>query len=112
MSLTMANMGFAQVLLPRPVARGLGAGVEIERLVEDGEVVVAHQRRAAPLDDQVHALHRVGAVPDDVTEADDVLHPAPLDLGEDGRKGLQVRVDVADDGKHGGSRMRDAANRT
>ena len=36
-------------LLPRPEARLLGAAVEVVRLVEDGEVVVAHQRRPAAL---------------------------------------------------------------
>ena len=39
------GIGIVLELLPRPVARRLRAAVEVERLVEDGEVVVAHQRR-------------------------------------------------------------------
>jgi hypothetical protein len=85
-------------LLARPVRGLLGDAVEVRRLVEDAEVVVAEQRPLAALRDGVGALHRVGAVADDVPEAQDALAAALVDLGQHRLEGGEVRVDVADEG--------------
>jgi hypothetical protein len=89
-------------LLPRPVGCLLGGEVEVGGLVDDTEVVVAHQRPLAALGDDLHALHRAGAVAQDVTQADDAIHALRVDVIHDHRQRLEVGVDIADDGgSHG-----------
>ena len=64
-----------------PVGGGFGAGVEVVRLIEDGEVMVPHEHRLAVVHDQVEALAWVRAVPNDVAKAEDIGNAAFLDIG-------------------------------
>ena len=95
-----ATSGSFSNTLSRPEAGRFGAAVEVVRLVKHGEIVVAHQRRAAAGRHQIQAFHRIRAIADDVAEADDVLDPAPVDLGEDRAEGFEVAVNVTDDREH------------
>lgn len=67
-----------------------------ERLV----VVAADDHLGAALD-EVHALERARAVADDVAQAAHVADAERVEVGEDGRERLEVRVDVGDHGVHG-----------
>src|SRR6476620_6581406 len=53
-----------------PEAGRFRAGIEVVRLIKDGEIMIAHQCGATSLPNQVQTLHRIGAVNDDVPEAD------------------------------------------
>src|SRR5262249_44670725 len=77
----------------------LGGGLEALG-VEHGPLVVVAQEDHLALHDQVHALARVGAVADDVPQAVDLSDIVLVDVLEDGLQGLEVAVDVADDGLH------------
>ena len=91
-------------LEPGPVGGLLGHLVEVRGLVEGSEVVVAHECELAALGHDVHAGDRIRSVADDVTKAHDAVHPLPVDVGEHGLQGLEVRMDVADEGRaQGGS---------
>src|SRR4029079_11865091 len=72
----------------------------VERLVEDREVMVSHQRDFAPLADQIEAFHRIGPVADDVAQAKDVLHAAAVNLRQNGGEGFEVAVNITDDREH------------
>jgi hypothetical protein len=91
-------VGLVLELLPRPVGRLLGGEVEVGGFVHDTEVVVAHQRPLAPLSDDLHAIHRAGAVAQDVAQADDAVHLLRVDVVHHHPQGFEVRVDIADDG--------------
>src|SRR6185369_1703011 len=92
------GIGFKAVAGPE--TRLLGPAVEIERLVKDGKVVVAHEGDAAAIGDDVQALHGVRAIANDVAKADDIGDAAAVDLGKDGGERLEVGVNVTDDGEH------------
>ena len=50
------------------------------------------------LDHQVEALARIGAVADNVAQAEDLVDALAADVGKHRLESLQVAVDVADDG--------------
>ncbi len=58
------------------------------------------QHRLTPRHDEVEARQRIRAVANDITQAQDLIDAASLDLGEDGPKSLQIPVDVADNRRH------------
>ncbi len=94
-----------------PVAGLFCADVEIVRFVEDSEVVVAHERGSTALSDEFDAFDGVGAIPDDIAEADDVIDAVMIDFREHCGERFEVAVDVADDGNHVGPRVRFAVAR-
>jgi hypothetical protein len=91
-------VGLVLELIPRPVGRLLGGEVEVGGFVDDAEVMVAHQRPLAALGDDLHALHRAGAVAQDVAQADDAVHLLRVDVVQHHPQRFEVGVDVADDG--------------
>src|SRR5262249_42753821 len=50
--------------------------------------------------DEVHAFARIGPVADDIAEAIHLVHALFLDIVEDGLKGLEIAMDVADNRLH------------
>ena len=89
---------------PLDDAGGVGLEiVEIDGRVGAVVVVVALDDLAAKLADAADALGGGGVVADDVTKADDVIHALGLGVGKDGVEGLDVGVDVADDGVSAGT---------
>jgi len=90
--------------LSGPVAGPLGTDVEVEGLVEDGVVVVAAQRGGTAFDHQIEAFLGAGPVPYDVAQAEKLLDPPPLNVGQDDLKGLEVPMDVGNHCEHLGER--------
>src|SRR5262249_932341 len=103
------NLRVVLELRARPETSLLGPAVEVERLIKDGEVVIAHQADFAPLDHQIQAFHRVRAVPDDVAEADDLRDASTRDLVEHDAESFKVAVDVTDDREHSAGSRRGRA---
>src|SRR5262249_19609890 len=93
----------------RPVTRLLGALIEIERLVKNREIVIPHQRRPAARRDQIDALDRVWPIADDITQTNNMLNAPSIELGQNGRKRLEIAVNIADDCKHTKPRVAFAA---
>jgi hypothetical protein len=87
-------------LSPRPVDRRLGCRVEVGGLAEDGVLVVAQQGEGAAVHDEVEAVAGVGTVADHVPQAVDGFDGVAVDIVQDGPQGLQVGVDVTEDGQH------------
>lgn len=77
-------------------------GVEQCRLV-----VVAEDRPFRPLDHQIEAFAGVGAVADDIAQADDFFDPFAVDVLQDRLQRLEVAVNITDDGSFHGSTTRD-----
>ena len=91
-------------LATSPVGSLLGGRVEIGWLVEDAKVVIPQKRPFAAFSNEVGTGTRVGTVADQIAEANDALHFALLNVGQDRFEGGQVRVDVTNDGgSQGGS---------
>ena len=59
--------------------------------------MVAREAEIGSLSDDPSALVGLCAVADDVAQAPELVRRIPVDLGQDGFKGGQVRVDVGDD---------------
>src|SRR6266568_1001051 len=97
---TAHRIGISFEAISRPETGLLGAAVEIERLVKNRKVMVAHQRNPAAVGHNVQTFHRVGPIADDVAQADHVGDAAPVDLGKDGGQSLEVGVNVTDKGEH------------
>src|SRR5262245_15344070 len=86
-------------LAPGDLDRAARVGIEVGRLPEEGLVVVPHQGDGGLLADEVDDRLGVRAVPDDVPEADDLLHLRQArDRLEDRLEGLAVAVEVGDEG--------------
>ena len=64
----------------------------------DGVVVVAGEDDGAARADEGEGFLREGAVADDVAEADDLVRAAAFGVREDAFEGLEVGVDVGEDG--------------
>jgi hypothetical protein len=87
---------------PGPIGGLFRPGVKIVRLVENGKIVVPHDRRPASGGNQIEALHGIGPVSDDIAQANNVLDLPPVYLLKDRGKRFKVPVNIADNGKHGG----------
>ena len=72
-------------------------GVESFR-IEQGPLVVIAQQADLALHDHVDALAGIGAVADQVAEAVDLGDSLAADVGKHGLEGLEVAVDIADEG--------------
>ena len=81
-----------------PADRPLRAGVEPVRIKERALVVIAQDHDTAPVPHELDALAGIWPVAHHVAQTDHVVHSLPVDIGEDGLEGLEVAVDVADDG--------------
>ena len=84
-------------LVAGPEDGPLGPARKAFRVVQRPLIVVA-QDRQVEAHHPVDALPRVGAVADDIAQAIDAIHALAGDVGQDGFQGLQVGVNVADDG--------------
>ena len=86
--------------LARPVRRERGAAREVveREHVDDREVVVAGEADRAVGGGQRHARVRLGAVPDQVAEAPELVRAVGLRRRDHRLKGLLVAVDVGRDG--------------
>ena len=71
--------------------------VEVEP-PQDGEVVVSYQAEVRPLGDDGAAAIRARAVPDEVAQAPDRVGGVPVDRLQHRLEGMEVPVDVRDDG--------------
>ena len=94
---------------------GLPVGREHRRsgVEGDGGIVVAHHGCLAALADNVSACAGLWAVADDVAEAEERVGAASVRLGENGREGVGVGVDIGENGEaHGleAGRMRAEAD--
>jgi hypothetical protein len=90
-----------------------GAGGLIEPIVNlacaDTEVVIADNGGTGERLNEPHALRGMGAVADDIAEAAMPRYAAPLALREHGFKGVEIAVNIAEDGDfRRGSRSRRA----
>jgi hypothetical protein len=72
--------------------------VEAQGRVGDQRVVVALHRSRRPFPHQVQALRRTRAIADDIAQAVDPVDGQCIDACEHRRQGLQVAVDVGNDG--------------
>lgn len=83
-----------------PARRDCGVTAEIGDVepAGDGEIVVPAETQCGPLAHEGTALVRMGAVADDVSEAPHLVRAFTQDVGEHGLEGVQVPVDVGDDG--------------
>ena len=91
-------VGLGVELLAGPEGRGLGGGVEVGGLVEHPKVVVAHESPGTLFLDHIDAGEGLGAVADDVAQADDLFDPARFDVFQDPAQGGRVAMDIADNG--------------
>jgi hypothetical protein len=94
------DVGVVLKRLARPEASLLRAAVDVKRLLKDSKVLISHYGGAAVVDDQVEAFHGVRPVSDNVAEADNVLDPTALDLGEDRGKRFEIAVNIGNDREH------------
>jgi hypothetical protein len=74
------------------------ADVEAVGIEQRPLIVVAEQHEAAAIADEPDALAGIRPVADDVAEAEDGIDPLAVDILEDHLEGLEVSVNVADDG--------------
>jgi hypothetical protein len=86
--------------LAGPEAGLLRPGVEIRRLVEHGVIVIAQHAPLRLLDDQIEALPGVRTVADHVAQAVNLLDAPLLDIRQDGAQSFDVRMNIAENGKH------------
>ncbi len=77
--------------------RRLGAATLGADPTDRDEVVVARDREGGRPREQAHAHVGVRVVPDDIPEAEQVLHPPLREERLHGREGLEVTVNVRDD---------------
>ena len=63
--------------------------------------MVAENGDGAGIDDSLHTHSRFGAVAHGVTETENSPHGKLLDVGKHGREGVDVCVDIAEDGEEG-----------
>ena len=95
-------------LAARPVhGRGGEFGKAVERTGHGSLfVVVSFDHRTVERTDEVDAGHRVGAVADQVAEANVMGAPLGLRVGQDRLQGFEIAVDVTEDGDAHGTRVR------
>ena len=93
-------VGFGK-LVAGPVDGLFGEWVEADEVVHDRGllVVVSLDHGAVELAHDVEAFAGVGVVADDVAEADVVGDLVLFGVGEDGLEGLEIGVDVSEDGE-------------
>lgn len=92
-------VGFGLELRPCPEGGHFSGDVEAGGFVESGEVVVAHHGPGAAMHDQVEALAGIGAVTDDIAEANDAFNATRFDVIKDDGERFEIAMDV---GNHGG----------
>jgi hypothetical protein len=92
---------FLGELTPGPFEGGVGEGVEADDFGGGAGflVVIAFDDRAAEFLETCDALVGVGVVADDVADADELVSPEGLRIFHDGIEGLEVRMDVSEDGE-------------
>ena len=80
----------------RPASGRSGVAREVGDVdcAEHGEVVVPTERDCCTSTDEVAALVRPGAVPDDVAEAPDLVDALGVDVAQDGVECVKIAVDV------------------
>jgi hypothetical protein len=74
----------------------LGASIETFRIEKRALIVVAQQAHARFLDHEIKALAGVGAVADNIAQAEDFLDALSADIVEHGLERFQVAVNIAD----------------
>ena len=72
--------------------------IEVHRLGATGEVVIPQQSEGALLLNDIDARQRIRTVPDDVTQADDLIDGAGFDFRHHRTEGDGIRMNVTDDG--------------
>ena len=93
----LARLGLEHVGRPGRARRRVGGEVRQLDPPDRGEVVVPDEAQGRTLARLGDAAVRLGAVPDDVPEAPDLVDRILLDVGENGRECVPVAVDVGDD---------------
>ena len=85
-------------LRPRPADRPLRANIEAIRVEQRSLVVVAEDHQAAAVADERDALAGIRTVADDVAQTTHRIDLLPIDVRENRLEGLEVAMDVADNG--------------
>ena len=82
-------------LLARPVDGLQGNGVEPIWVEESGLIVVPQDSDLGMLDNFIQAFTRIGAIPDNVTQAQDVADFLTTNVGENRQQRFEIRMDIA-----------------